>query len=107
MADVAPNLAWACALEAFATVVRDRPFPKGLNEAEVGDWRMQVNASGEELTVPGYDTPIEAWGLVATHKDFLLIVVLGPGGGVIGGGMSEDAFIEQMRAIAASTPVAA
>jgi hypothetical protein len=74
-----------------------RPLPKGVTAVEAGDWELAVNNGREPIDHDG--SPLGAWELRAVHKVFLVIVILNPVGGCLGGGMPEDEFIAQMRAI--------
>lgn len=82
------------AVTAMSTVISERPFPVGLVKAEVGDWDMTVNTSGQEISEDGI--AYGAFTLHATHRTFFVIAVFDPAGGMIGGGMTEAQFIEDM-----------
>jgi hypothetical protein len=101
---MALSLAYVATMEAIGTAIPDRPFPPGLNRVELGEWTLTANASGEELKRDGSSIAIPPYSILAEHKVFCVICILDPGGGMIGGGMTEDEFIEQMNSLATPSP---
>jgi hypothetical protein len=93
--------AYVVAMEAIASRIPERPLPPGINEVEAGDWTLAVNVSGKPLPYSGAD--LSPYEVMAKHNVYFVLAGFGPRGGIIGGGMPETEFIEQMRAIAAQT----
>lgn len=87
--------AFAEAMEVIASKAPSIPLPKGLTEVETPDWKLAVNSGREPVQWQGSELP--GYTVGALHKEFLIIAMIGPDGGVIGGGMTEDQFIEDMR----------
>ena len=82
---------------AVGRLLKIKPLAPGLSVVETEEWAFGVNNSKEPVKHEGVD--IEPFELVARHKVYLLFAVMGPAGGMIGGGMPEDEFIAQMKAI--------
>lgn len=91
-----PSLAWYAAVEAIARHVPERPLPAGINTATVGDWDLTLNQSAKPAM--NGDVEMPPFGVQAAHRQYLVLAVLDPAGGMIGGGMTEDEFIKQMEA---------
>lgn len=89
------SAAYAAVMDVIGSRIPARPLPAGINTCDAGDWTLTVNCGKVTLQ----DVP--PWSVMAQHKVFFVIACLGPFDGVIGGGMEEDEFIEQMKALAA------
>lgn len=92
--------AYFAAVSAIAGVLGVTPLPSGISVAETADWTLTVNVSSAPAKSDGSEIDIPPFGVVATHKQFLVIAALNPTGGMIGGGMEEGEFIEQMNVLA-------
>jgi hypothetical protein len=75
-----------------------KPLPAGVTAIETTEWKLAVNASLKATDHDG--SPLGPYEVRAEHRDYLVIALLHPNGGMVGGGMPEDEFIEQMKAIA-------
>ena len=100
MSDTPLSLAFYEGVAAVARVVGITPLPSGLNAAKVGSWQLTLNASNEPLTKEGSEVPIPPFNLLAEHDKYFVIALIGPDGGCIGGGITEDQFIADMQATA-------
>ena len=92
----APRLseAYLLTMEVAAARAPSIPLPPGLTQVETADWRITVNNGSAEIGgIPGFN-------LCAEHKTYFVIALLGPAEGCIGG-MTEDEFIDRMRAFGA------
>lgn len=87
--------AYCEAVETIASKIEQRPLPQGINVVEAGDWKLTLNASRDEVEHDGGTIP--PWSVLAEHQEYLLIAMLDAAGGAIGGGMSEEQFIADMR----------
>lgn len=99
MADQGISEAFVAAVEAVGRLAGVKPLPKGLTTVDGGDWSLTINTTPAPLVHDGSEVP--GFTVVATHNQFLVICVLAPDGGVIGGGMTEAGFIADMKALAA------
>lgn len=78
------------------------PMPSGVNIFQNDEWHIVVNNSKWQ---GAYDAPagmtghIDPYDVHVSHQDRIIIAVISPSNGVIGG-LAEDDFIEAMRAIA-------
>ena len=80
------------------------PLPKGVSEATVGNWRLAVNNSREELPFNGHSlTPFTVYAENTVYLGFSLFDAYE---GVFGG-IPEDQFIADMREAGFSEPAAA
>lgn len=93
-------IAWALATQAIAVKLDVIPLPPGLSEATVGRWNLVVNNSKLELpaSVNGVETDLPPYEVAVSMTDYLVFGLLGPAGGMIGGGVTEDEFIADMVA---------
>lgn len=91
-----PSVAWASAALAVGHMLNAKPLPAGLSHAVVGDWEIWLNNGKDEQAVPGHDMPLGAFGICASNRVYVAVVVLDPRGGMIGG-YSEDQFIADME----------
>jgi hypothetical protein len=94
--------AFVAAMNAIASVIPERPLPKGINVARVGNWVLTLNASAAPIEHDGQE--LAPFTILATHNDYLIICVLAPDGGIVGGGMTEGEFIEEMKALTEQVP---
>jgi hypothetical protein len=94
------SLAWALATSAACCARNEKPLPQGISEARVGRWIIVVNNSKLELpaTVNGIATELPPFEVAVAMPEFVVFGLLGPAGGMIGGGVSEDEFIADMVA---------
>jgi|GEM_PF-2673375 len=69
-----------------------KPLPAGLNTTEIGDWTLTINCSPEPID------GVQPWNVRAVHRQFIVVALFGPDGGLIGGGMTEDEFIADISA---------
>jgi hypothetical protein len=95
----APSLAWALAAQAIGYKLETVPLPAGTHEAEVGRWRLVANNSKFELVhsrAGKRDVTLPPFEVYVEHLDYLVFGLLGPEGGLLGGGYSEDEFIADM-----------
>ncbi len=80
----------------------DHPKPlRGLFAAERGDWKLTINASPEPVLPEGMSAELCAWTIFAENSRYLVFGLFGPAGGMIGGGMSEDQFIAEIKGLTA------
>lgn len=98
MSDRAPNLAWALATAAMCCALNLKPLNAGVSIATVGRWRMAVNNSKLELvaSVDGMSVTLPPFEVYVAMPGYAVFGLLGPGGGIIGGGPTEDDFIDDM-----------
>lgn len=85
-------------VSAIAAGIAERPLPDGINVRDTEDWHLAVNVGSEQRDHEG--TPLRPYEALARHKQYLVLAMFGPDGGMIGGGMPEGEYIEQMRALA-------
>jgi hypothetical protein len=90
------STAFAATVGALATVIEQRPIT-GLQVGKVGDWTIVLNASREPVMHDGEE--MSMWSAKVTNDRFLVVAVLDPTGGIVGG-MPEDQFIAEMEAFA-------
>jgi hypothetical protein len=76
------------------------PLPPGITAVETNNWRLAVNNGRENASWDdgGCGAEIGPYGVAAVHKDILAMAMLDAAGGTIGGGMTEDQFIDEMKA---------
>ena len=98
MAEQGLSAAFVAAMDAIAAHIPERPLPPGLNQVEAGDWKLAVNASREPVAFEGAE--LSPYTINASHKVYIVICLLDPSGGIIGGGMTEDEFIAEMKKLA-------
>jgi hypothetical protein len=91
--------AYYATVQAIAAGTTARPLPDGINVRETDDWHLAVNVGNDSREHEG--AALRPYEAMARHKETVILAMFGPDGGVIGGGMSEDEYIEQMRAIGA------
>jgi len=89
--------AFAEAVGAIARQSKTIPLPKGVTAVETPEWKLAVNASLQPVDYDG--SPLGPYEVRAEHSQYFWIAVFDPNGGVIGGGLPEGDFIEQMKAI--------
>jgi hypothetical protein len=89
--------AFAEAVGAIARQSKTTPLPKGVTAVETPEWKLAVNASLEPVEHDG--SPLGPYEVRAEHRKYFVIAVFDPNGGAIGGGLPENDFIEQMKAI--------
>jgi len=95
-----PSLAWALAAQAIAFKLGVAPLPHGTSEAEVGRWRLAINATSLDLTHKAEGKPdveLRPFEVYAEHLDYVAFGLLAPDGGVVGG-YPEAQFIADMVA---------
>ncbi len=63
----------------------------GLWRGSTDEWDAAINPHNEEVE----DVPPYSWTL--THRDYVVMCVIGPFDGVIGGGYPEDKIIDHFR----------
>lgn len=95
------SVAFVMAVDVIAQTIGQTPLPPGLNTAEAGDWVLTVNNSREPATFGGQE--LQPWDMFAENKRYLAFGIFNPVGGMIGG-MSEDQFIADMKALGAKVP---
>lgn len=69
----------------------------GLWTGETPEWNVAMNGHDDEVD------GIPPLSVRLTHKVYICIGIVGPGGGVIGGGASEGDIIDHFEALTAST----
>lgn len=88
------------AMNAIAARVPERPLPQGLVEVETEKWRLALNTTGDvlEWEGEGCGASVPPYTIAAVHKEVIQMAMFDAGGGTIGGGMTEDQFIDEMKA---------
>ena len=102
MSDQGISEAFVAAVEAVGRLAGIKPLPKGLTTVASQDWTLTINTMSGPLLHEGSEVP--PFTVLAVHKRYLIICMLAPDGGMIGGGMSEAEFIADMKAIADQVP---
>jgi hypothetical protein len=94
--------AYFATVHAIASATALRPLADGINVRETPNWHLVVNVGRESREHEG--TSLRPYEAMARHKELVVLAMFGPDGGCIGGGMSEDEYIEQMRALSQDAP---
>jgi len=89
------------AMNAIAALAPEIPLPKGITAVETDKWRLAVNNSDEQADWEGdgCGAGIPPYSVAAIHKECVQMAIVDAAGGTIGGGMTEDQFIDEMKAI--------
>jgi hypothetical protein len=87
------------AVQTIAAVAKATPLPSGLTQVEAGEWDLSINVSKTDIEKDGFSFP--PYTVIAQHRKYLIISAIGPDGGMIGGGMTEGEFIQQMKTLRA------
>lgn len=97
MSERGPSEAWSAAVFAVAAMFPEPPLPKQVIDVERGDWKLKLNNTERAVDLP-HGTTLEPFEILAESKTCLAIGILGPGGGMLGG-VPEDTFIAEMKAL--------
>jgi len=92
-----PAIAWVEAVGAVARLVGEVPLPRKMITVENGDWKLTLNNSGE-LHALADGTELDKYDCLAEGKIYFSFAIVSPAGGCIGG-MPEDQFIAEMKAM--------
>jgi hypothetical protein len=92
--------AYVEAMNTVAALASKIPLPPGITSVETNKWRLAVNNGLGNATweTGNCGAEISPFGIAAVHKTVVVMAMLDPAGGTIGGGMTEDEFIAEMKA---------
>lgn len=98
MGEQGPAEAWYEAINAISRMINVQPLPKEVLVAENDDWKLTINLTSDAIKVE--QSELRRFEILAEGKKYLCFCILGPGGGIVGG-MPEDQFIAEMKALSA------
>jgi hypothetical protein len=90
------SLAYLSAVDVIAKAIGKAPLPAGISTAEAGDWVLSINNGREPVMHDGNE--LGPWELFAESKKYLVFGIMNPVSGMLGG-ISEDMFIDEMKAL--------